>query len=199
MKLSGGGLAFQDKGHPTSVYLAYPGSNYQVEVFDPSAARARQVVLSGRVAPVAAAATAKPDSKAASVSNLKSLAVTLGHPIYWAGAEPKVTYELTKTKSGRVYIRYLPAGVKVGSPRPDYLTVGTYPQQDAFAALEAAAAKNGAMTIKLAGGGLASIDPKHPTSVYLASPKADVQVEVYSPNAARARKLVSSGAITPVG
>ena len=34
---------------PRSVYLAYPGSNYEVEVFDPSLARARQLVTSGQI------------------------------------------------------------------------------------------------------------------------------------------------------
>src|SRR5204862_98607 len=49
LTLSGGGLAVQDTKHPSSVYFAYPGSDYQVEVFDPSPARARSLALSGRV------------------------------------------------------------------------------------------------------------------------------------------------------
>ena len=48
----GGGLAIWSKKRPTSVYLAYPGSDYLVEVFDPSAERARELVLSGEVAPI---------------------------------------------------------------------------------------------------------------------------------------------------
>ena len=49
MKLSGGGLAVVDAGYPKSVHLAYPSVDYQVEVFDPSPARARKAVASGRV------------------------------------------------------------------------------------------------------------------------------------------------------
>jgi hypothetical protein len=37
------------KADPTSIHLAYPGSDYQVEVFDPSAAVARRVVSSGQL------------------------------------------------------------------------------------------------------------------------------------------------------
>ncbi|MBA2793667.1 MAG: hypothetical protein H0U32_06750 [Thermoleophilaceae bacterium] len=48
----GGGLAIWSKKRPTSVYMAYPGSDYPVEVFDPSAERARELVLSGEVAPI---------------------------------------------------------------------------------------------------------------------------------------------------
>ena len=36
-------------------------------------------------------------------------------PIYWAGTESSVTYELTQTSTGRAYVRYLPPGVAVGS------------------------------------------------------------------------------------
>jgi hypothetical protein len=48
-----GGLALYNQGAPTNVYLAYPGSKYQVEVFDPSPSRARQLVRSGTIRPIA--------------------------------------------------------------------------------------------------------------------------------------------------
>jgi hypothetical protein len=199
LKLSGGGLAFQDKTHRTSLYLAYPGSDYQVEVYDPSPARAHELVQSGHTAPIATRASARANSSAASVAELKALAGRVGHAVYWAGAEADTTYEVTRTANGRVYIRYLPQGVKVGSPRPDFLTIGTYPQRNALKILRSSAAKNDATTIQLDGGGLASIDPKHPTSVYVAYPNVDVQVEVYDPDAARARRLASSLRISSVG
>lgn len=117
----------------------------------------------------------------------------------WAGPKAGTTYELTQTTDGRIYIRYLPAGVKVGDQRPNYLTVGTYPQTGALAVLQAGAAKTHAETIKLSGGGLASIDKNKPTSVYVAFPGQDLQVEVFDPSAARARHLVTIGRITPIG
>lgn len=197
IRIAGGGLAFQYKGRPTSVYLAYPGSDYQIEVFDPSATRALHLVSSGQVKP-AGASPSPAASQAASVQQLKALAAALGHPIYWAGAQTAVTYELTRTKDGSVYIRYLPRGVSVGDRRPDYLTVGTYPQKRARETLKTTAARNHVPTLKLAGGGLALVDEKHPMSVYVAYPAVDLQVEVYDPSPGRARQLVTSGRIAPV-
>ena len=197
--LSGGGLAFVDKTHATSVYLAYPGSAYQIEVYDPSAARALNLVLSGKVVPLGIATAGHSGTRTASLAQLKTLAEQLGHPIYSAGPVAGKTYELTQTTDGRVYIRYLPKGAKVGNKRPDYLTIGTYPQAGAMAALKASAAKSNAQTVKVPGGGFASIDKTHPTSVYLAYPGEDVQIEVYDPSASIPKQLVSKGRIVRVG
>ena len=46
------GFAVYSTSHPTNVYLAYPGSNVQIEVFDPSAEHARELITSGQVVPV---------------------------------------------------------------------------------------------------------------------------------------------------
>lgn len=51
-KLSTGAYAFVDPTYPKSVHVAYPHSDYQIEVFDPSPARAKAVAFSGDVAPV---------------------------------------------------------------------------------------------------------------------------------------------------
>jgi hypothetical protein len=133
-----------------------------------------------------------------SVEELKALAVTLGHPIYWAGEEPSDTYELTRTRNGSVYIRYLPDGVRVGDRRPEYLTVGTYPQKGALGILKTTAAKNGVKTIDVGEGALAFVDKKHPTSVYVAYPGSDFQIEVYDPAPGRARRLLTSGQVIPL-
>src|SRR6185437_2379152 len=47
-----GGIAVYSSSQPTNVYVAYPGSNLQIEVFDPSAERAQRLVTSGQVEPV---------------------------------------------------------------------------------------------------------------------------------------------------
>jgi hypothetical protein len=52
LSVPGGGIAVYSTAQPTNVYVAYPGSNLQIEVFDPSADRARRIVTSGQVAPV---------------------------------------------------------------------------------------------------------------------------------------------------
>jgi hypothetical protein len=48
----GGGLAVWSDGRPQSVYVAYPKSNLQVEIYDPSAPQARRLATSGAVKPV---------------------------------------------------------------------------------------------------------------------------------------------------
>ena len=46
------GLALVEEDRPSSVYLAYQGEPYQVEVYDPSPDRAVELVTSGAVQPV---------------------------------------------------------------------------------------------------------------------------------------------------
>jgi hypothetical protein len=198
-RLRGGGLAFADKTHPTSVYLAYPGSNYQIEVYDPSPARALRLVVSGKVVPIGVAAAGRAPATRATAAQLKALASRLGHPLYWAGTRADATYEVTRTSDARVYVRYLPPGVRVGDQRPNFLTVGTYPLTGAFAAVKRIATKSDSPLLKVAGGGIATIDKHTRTSAYLAYPGADYEIEVYDPDASVVRQLVTSGAITPVG
>ena len=50
--LTDGRIAVWRKSRPTSVYIAQRGSNTLVEVFDPSAARAHNLSISGLVRPV---------------------------------------------------------------------------------------------------------------------------------------------------
>jgi hypothetical protein len=49
IRLTGGGLAVVDGQYPKSIHLAYPRSDFQVEVFDPSPARVRQIVSSLKI------------------------------------------------------------------------------------------------------------------------------------------------------
>lgn len=52
--VGGRGIAFYARGRPTSVYLAYRGSPYQIEVFHPVPRIAHQLVSSRRVRPIRA-------------------------------------------------------------------------------------------------------------------------------------------------
>jgi hypothetical protein len=127
-------------------------------------------------------------------AGLEALAGELGHPVYWAGRRAGAGLELTR-RGGNVFVRYLPAGARVGEERP-LLTVATYPLADAFAATRSAA--TGGVPVPVGGGGIAFYSRERPTSVYLAYPGSEVQVEVFSPSARQARDLVASGAVTPV-
>lgn len=52
LSVPNGGIAVYSSSQPTNVYVAYPGSNLQIEVFDPSADRAQRLVTSGQLEPV---------------------------------------------------------------------------------------------------------------------------------------------------
>ena len=54
LRTPGGGEAFIDQRHRKNVYLAYPHSSWEIEVFDPSPGRARRLVVGGQVRPVRA-------------------------------------------------------------------------------------------------------------------------------------------------
>ena len=195
--LGGGALAVQDVHHPTSVYFAYPGSDYQVEVFDPSPARARQLVVSGQISALSPTQTAAARPQSVTAEKLRALEASVRHPVYWLGPQSGTTYELTRTIDGRIYVRYLPPGAKPGDAHL-HTTVGTYPFQNAVGAIKAIAKRTGGRTFATGGGALAVVDPKHATSVYLAFPKSDFEIEVFDPSAARARQLVTSGRVVPV-
>jgi hypothetical protein len=143
-------------------------------------------------------AIAAASPKATSAAQLRALQSSVGHPVYWLGSRRGSTYELTHTSDGRIYVRYLSAGAKVGDRRPQ-TTVGTYPVADATAAIEAIGKRTNAKPFAVAHRGLAVVDADHPTSVYVGFPGSKYEIEVFDPSAARARQLVSSGLVVPVG
>ena len=135
---------------------------------------------------------------AASVAELEKLPASVGHPVYWAGPRSGFTYELTQTRRGDVYIRYLPAGVAVGDKRPRFLTVGTYPYPSAIATARAAAKRRGAFNRSIAGRGIAYSLPRNRRSIFFAYPRLDYLYEVYDARPLMARRLVLSGRIRPI-
>ncbi len=199
--LAHGGTAFYRTRLPTNIYLAYPGSGYQVEVFDPLPSEGLRLVRSGAIDEVREQSTGVTVPKTAAVAvasaDLAKLQARLGRNVYWAGAERGATYELTQTPDGRVYVRYLPASVRVGTPHL-YLTIGTYPLPNAYATTNSAATRIGAVTIPVAGG-IAFYDRSRPTSVYVAFPGVDEQIEVFDPSAAIAQSTVARHLIRAVG
>ena len=195
-----GGVAFYRSELPTNVYVAFRGSEYQIEVFDPSPQRARALVQSGAIRAIEGAASGATVPKSAAVAvypnQLAKLATRLGRPLYWAGRQRNATYELTQTPDGRVYLRYLPPGAVVGSAQP-YLTVGTYPVANAYATTKAAASRPGSVRIDVPGG-VAFYSKSRPGSVYIAFPGVNEQVEVFDPSAAAVHALVAGRQIRPV-
>jgi hypothetical protein len=136
------------------------------------------------------AQTSSAGAEAVTAQQLTQLAAKVQHPIFWLGPKPGFTYELTKLADGRIYVRYLPGGVKAGASAP-YLTVATYPFPAAFAAIQKQASRTGAVTTRLAHRGMAVLDAGYPDSTHVAYPQVDYQVEVYDPTPERAFHLVS--------
>jgi hypothetical protein len=133
-----------------------------------------------------------------SVEELQEEAGSGDLPVYWAGPQAGSTYEFTETSDGSVYVRYLTEGAEIGDPSPDFLTVATYPLENGYARVLAAAEEEGAETEELPNGGLALVDPDRPSSVYVAFEGEPYQLEVYHPSPERALDLVTSGAVQPV-
>ena len=144
------------------------------------------------------ATSARPQPVAVTPERLAELSKKRKRPIYWVGLSQGRTYELTQTTDGSAYVRYLEAGVKVGDTRPNFLTVGTYPQADAFQTVMRASKRSGAQVEKLDDDGLAVANRSRPSSWYVAFPDSEELVEVYSPKAGRARQLVRSARVVPI-
>jgi hypothetical protein len=129
---------------------------------------------------------------------LARLAASVGHPVFWLGPRAGTTYELSQTTNGSIYVRYLPAGVRVGTKTP-YLTVATYPFAGAYAAIETVSRQKGATRLRLANGGIGEVSSKAPQSVHIAYPSVDYQVEVYDPTPGEATALVAAGKVAYFG
>jgi hypothetical protein len=136
---------------------------------------------------------------AATQDRLRKLANEEGHDIYWIGPESNTTYELTRTSTGRIFVRYLPKGVPIGVNRADYTIVGTYPVPNATSVLQGLAEKSGENKLSVPNGGIAVFSNSQPTNVYVAYPGSNLQIEVFDPSAERAQRLVTSGQVEPVG
>ena len=146
-----GGLAVYDRARPTSVFLAYPGGSHQIEVYDPSAAEAHRLVRSGAVTAVPLPGV----PRVVSTSQLAGFATSRGSRIYWAGARAGTVVELTETRAGNVFVRYLRSASELGARDARFLVVATYPRRGALAGIRAAGRRPGAVTVRVPGGGLA--------------------------------------------
>jgi hypothetical protein len=135
--------------------------------------------------------------KIVSQAQLERFAGSLDYPVYWAGPKPGYSYELTSSPA-RVWVRYLPSGVKAGDPRPNFLVVGTYKLSDAFAGLERIAKSSTSVSRSIRDGGLLVYDAQRPTSAYFSYPGVKYQVEVYARSPQTSRSLIVGRKVEPV-
>src|SRR5918998_4778457 len=140
---------------------------------------------------------ASTESREVSVSELREFAGSGGRTVYWAGALPGRRLELTQAQDN-VWVRYLTGDAVVGDGRPAFTTIGTYPFNSSLREVRRRGEAKGMDSRAAADGGLATWSVRRPSSVYLAYPDSNVLVEVYDPDAVRAREFAVSGDVRPV-
>jgi hypothetical protein len=134
-----------------------------------------------------------------SADSLQAAAAKQATPVYWAGEQQGAELELSRDGSDRTYVRYLTDGADAGDPRPAFLTVGTYAQDNPVATLRRQGKEPGSVLRRAPGGATVYFNRTRPGSVYLAYPGVPVEIEVYDPSFKRALQLVNSGQIVSVG
>jgi hypothetical protein len=137
-------------------------------------------------------------ARVVSPAELREAAASSDLPLYWVGPRPGAALELSESGPGRSYVRYLTGGAEAGNPKPDFLAIGTYRLPNALAALRANAKRSGAKLREAPRGARVWVDPQSPTSVYVARPGDDFQVEVYDPSPGRALSTALSPHLQPV-
>lgn len=145
-----------------------------------------------------------------SANGLRALSVSAGQPVYWVGQQPGTKLELTRTTTGRIFVRYLPESAQIADPSLAYPFVATYRYPKAFNAVTKASRGRGAVVRALPNGGLAvqnrrgaelvkaTARPLPSPPVFFAYPGSDYIVEVYDRSADRALGLVTSRRVRPV-
>jgi hypothetical protein len=132
-------------------------------------------------------------------SDLSDAADRAGHPVYWAGEREGKKIELAESDDGRVYVRYLDENAEAGVRSTKFMTVATYPTDDAVAALRRGAKRlPNAELARGDDGSVVLIDPSTPGSVRIAHPGSDEQIEFYTPNIRESIRLATDGSIQPV-
>jgi len=134
-----------------------------------------------------------------STASLREAAAEGATPVYWAGAQAGTKLELSRPSKDRTYVRYLTSDAKAGDHRASFLTVSTYAQPKAVAALRRQGKRPGGAISLAPGNATVYYDRTDPRSVYLAYPGVPVEIEVYDPSFKRALRLVNSGQIVALG
>jgi hypothetical protein len=140
--------------------------------------------------PAAPAATTEAD--------LQRLSDELGRPVFWLGPAEGRTLELSRTETGRVFLRYLPANAPVDPAGARYPTVATYPVKNAYGVAVVGAQRSGGLVTALPDGGALITYVTRPRSAYYVRRGVDAQVEVFDPHPGRAAKRVRNGELGAV-
>ena len=142
-----------------------------------------------------------PDRTATAVAteaDLQKLSDELGRPVFWLGPPEQRTLELSRTSAGRVFLRYVPTGARIGEGAARYPTVATYPVANAYGVAVVGAQRSGGIVTALPGGAALITYVTRPRSAYYVQRGVDAQVEVFDPQPGRAAKRVRAGELRAV-
>src|SRR5262249_46285537 len=140
---------------------------------------------------------APPEVKVLTAAGLRAYAAASQQPVFWIGPQGGVKYEVTHRADGSTLIRYLPGDAQLGDPGL-HLAVGSYPIANAYAVTVGAAKAPGAVRVKVPAPGVALYNGQRPTNIYVSRPSWNSQVELFDPDPANARSLVSTDQIVQV-
>lgn len=133
--------------------------------------------------------------KIVTADELRAVTAQVGHPVYWAGENPKKELELTVLQDSSVYVRYLPKGSAAGVDKPAFLTVGTYRRSDAYALVQGGGNRPGATVVKDKGGALVTTEGAKATNAYFAYEGLPLLIEVFDPVPGQAFEMIQSGQV----
>lgn len=133
-----------------------------------------------------------------SPSELARLARSDERRLFWLGRLEGRALEVTDGGAQGLFVRYVP--VRPGNePRSPSTTVATYPVKRAYPIAVRSGRARDAVTERLGSGAVAVWRRSRPTNVYVAFRGAEVLVEVFDPQPARALDLARSGRLAPAG
>lgn len=129
---------------------------------------------------------------------VKAAVAKSGHPVFWAGNRKGTTMELTITGDNVVEIRYLPAGATPGAGT--YLTVASWPDEQAWEQLQQAAERDGGMSVEGKGKAktMYTTNSDTPNNAYAAIEGVPVLGEAFDPEPGSAWELIRTGKIVLV-
>jgi hypothetical protein len=129
---------------------------------------------------------------------LLEYAHALGHALYWIGDYEGYDYEVTRNEIGEIYIRYLPTGTASGDQSGDYTIIGTHPQAQAYAIVQARVEREELECEDVPEGGNVVWATERPTNVYLVYPDFPFIIEIYDPDSERAMQIALTGEVCPL-
>ncbi len=122
-------------------------------------------------------------------AELRAVAAESQEIIYWAGALQGYSYSLTIGTSGSAIVRYIPDSATAQSDSISQRAIATYPSAQAWDKSLIAAGRAGVTSFRNPDGSLVFYDGKESTSIFMAFPEQDIQVEIFDARIGQALNL----------